>query len=183
MNRGSRALGWCVAALVAAGCNDTPTAPSPPPTPAFTLAPGRYTLTIAVGTRPGTPTTNPCREATTATDRAAVPVTVSAESGRWRMTPDEEADLGLVVTLESLGRNALAGPIRGRARDASGGVVVSVEDLPVVPGLTSAPYPASMFGSLTAANLVDGVLTGDVTFTDGTGRRSCASVLWSLEPR
>jgi hypothetical protein len=162
-------------------CDGAPTAPSAPVPPAFGLSPGSYLLTMAVRTTVGVPL-NPCVENTSSADRAAIPVVVEADQGKWRVRPTAESDLGIVATLESPSRNLVVGPIEGRARDTATGVIVSIDALAAVPGFTS-PGPPSLFGSVMADNVADGAINGYVRFSSNDGSRACAANVWRLEPR
>lgn len=177
----ARVLPLLLSVLSTLDCDRSPTAPSSPEPPSYSLRAGNYVLTIAVRSTISAPP-NPCVEVTTAADRAAVPVVVEPQQGKWRVRPIVEADLGLVATLESPSRNLLIGPIEGRARDIETGVIVSIEGLAAVPGFTSSS-PPSLFGSLMAANVADGAVNGQVRFSGGNGSRVCAANVWRLDPR
>lgn len=163
-------------------CDRSPTGPSAPDPPAFSLRPGSYALTIGVDARSSSGPANPCTEATTAADRVVIPVTVDLDGSTWRVRPVADADLGLAAALQSPSRNLLVGPVEGRARDLNTGVVVSVSQRPPILGLASFA-PPSLFGTLEGADLVSGIVNGEVRFTLAGGTRVCSSNLWRLDPR
>lgn len=167
--------------VAAMACDRSPTAPSRPDPPIFSLRPGSYTLTIVAAPLPSA-APNPCIEATTSADRVVVPVTVEAIGKAWRIRPVGDADLGLVATVDSPSRNALVGPVDGRARDVGSGVVVTISQLQTPEGF--APIgPPSLFGSLEREDAASGIVNGQVRFSLGAGHRVCATNTWRLEPR
>lgn len=166
--------------LVGAGCNDSPTEPSPV-APTYGLRAGDYTLTVSVASSSmGIPTS--CLETTAAADRTAIPVIVQSTGRSWQVRPVAEADLGLLVNFESPGQNALVGLVEGAARDLGTGVTVTFAPFPVLPGFASLG-PASLFGRLEADNVGGGTVNAQVRFSQGTGARQCSVHTWRLEPR
>ena len=163
------------------GCDDSPTSPSPivsPPRTAYSLAAGDYKLTIFVSASAATA----CREPTPVPDTAAIPVIVNKVDQEWLIRPTPEADLGFVAILREIGPGALDGPAGGQARDPGAGIVVSVSSLPEAPGFTPVG-PSKFLGFMQGQDHVEGIVTADVRFAQGSARRTCGAFSWRMHRR
>jgi hypothetical protein len=171
--RTSRALKRIVvSALLLSGCGGSPSQPDIR-LPIPTLDAGSYSLRLEPGAPIGTP--NFCFNGGTGVPTsAALPVTVSQNTGGWSVRPTADVDKGLIVSLHVAGAS-FEGTASGSALEGS---------ILIVFGTTGdTPQQVGLSGNTVSTNTVMGYTTGKVEFLIGGRSASCTSYQWRLQPR
>ncbi len=169
------------ALLFAAAANScTPTSPTAWSTGPTSLLAGNYTLVVYVPKGDAGKYVI-CVAENDVPDTASVPVTVTAITGGWRVTPVGDSDLGLVALLQMADPTTIFGPIFGQARDPGTGVVVTIT--PSIDAYSPTQSDAMLEGTMSSRAFAAGSVSGSVQFSLGGKARWCSPNRWILHPR
>jgi hypothetical protein len=176
-----RASGATAILLLAAAVNScTPTSPSAWAASPYSLLAGDYTLVVYVPKGDAGKYVI-CVAENDVPDTVSVPVTVTAITGGWRVTPATDADLGLVALLQMADPTTIYGPILGQARDPGTGVVVTIT--PSIDPYSPTQSDATLEGTMSSRAFAAGSVSGSVQFSLGGKARWCTPNRWILHPR
>jgi hypothetical protein len=176
----ARRLSLACLALAAGSNSCTPVSPSAWATSPYSLLPGDYTLMVYVPKGDAGKYVI-CVAKNDVPDTVSIPVTVTAVTSGWRMTPVGDSNLGFVALLEMSGPTTIYGPVLGQARDPSTGVVVTIS--PPVDAASATQGDAWLLGTMVSRNFAAGSISGSVQFSIGGEARWCTPNSWSVHPR
>jgi hypothetical protein len=176
----ARRLALVCLALAAGSNSCTPVSPSAWAKSPYSLLPGDYTLVVYVPKGDAGKYVI-CVAENDVPDTVSIPVTVTAFTSGWRMTPVGDSNLGLVALLEMADPTTIYGPVLGQARDPSTGVVVTIS--PPVDAASATQSDAWLLGTMVSRNFAAGGVSGSVQFSVGGKARWCTPNSWILHAR